>query len=259
MHPRLMPALVEWAARQGDSTSPRACNLMRELTKLDFSTRNLDPLNEWWRTARTILERDYDLSRPEGVSAWLDAYHSADKACQEILSRMWLFERTIPEEYLFGLAQSENEAQAAKAKAALAMLWRFDRLSPEMRQSIVEQFMPLRLVEIPIADNFSGSRELRVVGQRSFPYPESAWTEFRTEWTMSDLPRTIGMEGGWNSRSLDGEGAIELGSLGGGSHFGEPTVSVVFYMREYDHRMHEVVWTNRWNLGPIKLRYLPKR
>jgi hypothetical protein len=256
-----MPALVEWASRQGDSTSWRASNLLRELTKLDFSARNLDPLNEWWRTARSVLERDYDLSRPEGVSAWLDAYHSADKASQEILSRMWLFERTIPEEYLLSLAQSENEAQAAKAKTAFAMLWQFDRLSPEIRKTIVVTLMPIEIVELAGPYNLRGGRELQIVGRRDFPFPESAWAECRSEWTMSDLQHPIGKGAGWggSGQSLPGDGEIVLATMGGGVHFGEPTVSVIFYMREYDHRTNEVIWTNRWNLGPIKLRNLPSR
>ena len=116
---------------------------------------------------------------------------------------------------------------------------------------IVDSFVQVRLIELDHPGIARGSRELQIIAKRNFPFPESAWVQNNAEFGINRVPSNL--DASWGSLSMGGEGDIVLASMGGGRYLGEPVAKAVLEIREYDHRRRKIVWSHKWELGPLKL------
>ena len=248
-HPRLLPDLIEWSTRTDDPSAVEAAVALRSLLGFERSANDLAPILAWWKTAHDALERNYDLSRAEGVADWLIAYENANVTTRRVLDVLWLFEPRVNESYLLQEAKSDKPERAATAKVALRTLWTMELLSASTRGRIADAFLTVELIEIPAAT--AGSHELKMVLHRKFPLPMRCYLESSVGFS-NDGSAPILKDGG-SSRDAVGEGEIVLGGLGGGS-IGEPNSRYAFSLREFDHRKREVVWTRRWDFGQKDVR-----
>jgi hypothetical protein len=252
-HPRLVPVLYEWARADAHGTGLRAYCYLRSLTGLEYAPEDRASWEAWWQGASRVLGARYDLQTEAGRRAWLEAYQYTDPAARRLLMRLWLFEPEIDEAWLLKAARGKKEADAAKA--VLADLWRGRRLSPETKEAVVRAFVAVRLVEEPSPNRkqFPGSRELRLVADRDFPFPEEAWVQPGYDITIGDRPPRLGDS--WGAISLEGTGSITLGAMGGGKYLGSPSARAVLAVREVNpHDGNKVAWQVQWSLGPVQLR-----
>lgn len=258
-HPRMLPILVQWS-QSNKSSSWQVASTLRSVTALDPAYSNDVPLNAWWLAAHDLLVKRYDLKTTAGIDEWLEAYQQLEHpTAREMLHRLWLFEREVPEHYLLAQAESSNLRRLVAARAGLARLWQWGRLTDATKSAIIDRFVSVRLTEIAGAHNDTGGRELRIIARRKFAFPKNTWVQYSSDFSLDGrLPE---LRPGWSGRDMAGEGDFEIGSMGGGQYFGEPSVRAVAALQEFDHRTRQVVWTHRWNLGPLKLRKLdqPKR
>ncbi len=251
LHPRLLPLLIDWA-RSDHPTGRQALANLRHDLGLDFDLDDIEPLNQWWRRAKPVLEKPYDLAKADGLDAWLESYQSADSTTRKMLNQLWLFERSILEQHLIRVAESKDDARTDVAKTTLAELWKIGQLSASGKETILNKFVTVKLKELDHASIAQGSRELQVVVTRNFPFPKSAWVENNVEFGIDRAPAKL--DGTWGSSSIGGAGEIVLGSMGGGRYLGEPIARANFALREFDHRTGKTVWAKQWQLGPVKLR-----
>ena len=251
-HPRMLPILIQWSL-SNYPTSQNATSTLTAVTALDSARENVIPLNAWWLAGQEVLLKVYDLKTTAGIDEWIDAYQkSQHPTTREMLHRLWLFEREVPEHYLLAQAESSNLERMRAARAALTRLWQWGRLAPETKGAIIDRFVSMQIKESTSPNNTDGARELRVIARRKFAFPKNTWLEYTSDFSLDGcIPK---LRPGWSSSDLEGEGDFEVGSLGGGQFFGEPSATAVVALREFDHRNKRVVWSHRWELGPLKLR-----
>jgi hypothetical protein len=188
---------------------------------------------------------------------------------------LWAFEESIDESIL--LADASSKEFGESARAVLSTLWQHDRLSAKSKRAIVEKSLTLRLEE-DLNRPADGSRELRIIGVPSFPFPKHSWVEWRYNIVIGEDRKPVLEGDSWNSSSLEESAPQMLGSLGAGGYFGSPKARALFEMREVRQipieepywlralnsttpdldvairSTRRVVWSHRWELGPIQLR-----
>ena len=259
-HPRTAAALAEWALADDHDTAGYACRQLEEaagllrLTPADRADRV--SLAAWWKTAKPALAGQHDLKTEAGRRAWYAAMRKADESARRILVCLWRFEAEPDTVALIREAKGDD---AAPAKAALAELWRGGRLSADARRAVVRAFVTVRLEELTDVHRDPTVRELRIVGERNFPFPANTWVDCRAAIALGGkgpiLPGTPP-----STINFQGSGPIVLGTLGGGSHPGSPVARAAVSVAEIDRQTKDkhVVWESRWDLGPITMRAAPK-
>ncbi len=250
-HPRLLPLLIDWSTSD-HPTASQAQSYLRDVTGLDFDRKKLDPTTDWWAAARVKFQRQYDLSSTSGVDAWLVSYESADASSKKILNRLWLFEQSVRENHLLKRATSETDPRSSTAKTTLSELWKNGQLSGDCKRSIIGAFMDVKLVELDQPGIKRGVRELQIVVTSRFHFPKNAWVQNKSAFGINRNPSRLGNS--WGSRGLDSETDVVFGSMGGGRYEGQPTAKAILVLREYDYQRGNVVWSQEWELGPIKLK-----
>lgn len=255
-HQRLLPLLTE-RTQPNHPSAWRAIPLLQNATGLQISREDTAALNAWRLRAHDTLNKEYNLKTPDGIDQWLTAYQSSDETTREMLHRLWLFEPTAPETYLLAQAESSNLGQMRSARAALSRLWQWDRLTPQAKSAIIDRYISVHLKELDSPHSATGGRELRVVARRKFPFPKDTWVQYSSDFSLDGRPPQLSAS--WGGRDMAGEGDFELGSMGGGQTWGEPSARAVVALQEFNHRTGKVVWTHRWNLGPLRLRRLEPR
>jgi hypothetical protein len=170
---------------------------------------------------------------------------------------MWDYEEKIDEPPVIEAARGK---QGDAAKAVLAQMWKTKRLSGAGKEAVVNHFLKVRFVELPLPHpKFPTSRELQIVAERQFPFPEEAWVDSLSSIVIGD-GRKPKLEGASGSFSIGGNGKLLLGSLGGGSYPGAPTARALVELREVDRQAgNRVVWSKRWELGPLLREKRPER
>ena len=127
------------------------------------------------------------------------------------------------------------------------------RLSGTTKGDLVEKFLAVRLEEVP-GPPATRSRELRIVGEKSFPFPRTAWVRWRAAFAIggTDGPK---LDGSYNISSLgEGSGPQPLGTMGGGAYPGTPEARAKLEVWQADRSTSQVIWKRAWDLGPVRLR-----
>lgn len=154
----------------------------------------------------------------------------------------------------------ENLLKAAKtdprARHFLADLWRRGRLSAMIREQIVTQHLHFTLKEEFPHDpaRFPTLREIKIIAETDFPFPESAWVQFSSDIAVGDRDLNLGHDDFSNSRSLHMADGRYFGSLGG-SYSGAPEARSVIQFREIsrDGKVSETAWLIRRETKSIRL------
>jgi hypothetical protein len=252
-HPRQLDGLFEWALADDHGSARQALIYLEEATGLNYEDANGKPLKEPWRQwrerAKPAIDTRYDLTTTAGRSAWCKAYHDADADIRRLLMRLWAFEPKIDEAALMNDATAKETSEAAKA--VLAEFWKHGRLSGDSKKGIVEKFVRVRLEEVP--NQPASSRQLRVVGERDFPFPEQAWVHHRADIAIGERKPTFEASGSYSISSLGVAGPLTLGTRGGGVYPGTPEARALVEVREVTPS-HQVIWRHQWELGPLQLR-----
>jgi hypothetical protein len=249
-HPKLLPCLIEWARVDTHVTSERAGALLRGLT--GHSPREDAHLwDRWWKKAKPLLEAGYNLRRAGDRRKWYRAYRSGDAKLRPLLLRVWAFEPTLDEG---GMVREAGGEGGDVAKAVLAALWTQGRLSSAAKGDLVEKFLAVRLEEVR-GRPATRSRELRIIGEKSFPFPPGAWVHWSAAFAIGD-DREPTLDSSYNISSLgDGTGTQSLGTMSGGSYPGTPQARALLELREAAPSGDgKAVWKRTWKLGPIRLR-----
>ena len=117
-HPRMLPILMDAAAKSEQPSYWRMRAVLRDVTGIYCNEKEFEAVQSWWQQARPTLETKYDLATEQGISSWLDAFQQADAATQKVLFQLWLFQRNIAEDYLLNQATADEPQRADAAKAA---------------------------------------------------------------------------------------------------------------------------------------------
>ncbi len=252
-HPRHLPALLDWALADDHATSNQALITLQSITGLTHSRKQAYAWRTWHKKAWPVLSREYALTTERGRGAWLEAYAQSDSATCRLLLTLWHYEEKIDEGALVTAAHGKL---GDGAKTVLAELWKVKRLSPAAKQDLLEQYLKVRLIELPAPHaKFPTVRELQIVAQSSFPFPDEAWVNNRSCIVIgNNFDPKIEGEGGRFSLSYIRAAPYMVGSLGGGSYPGAPSARAILELSELDLQAGgRVVWSKRWTLGPITL------
>jgi hypothetical protein len=203
----------------------------------------------WWEKAKPIAEAKWSLSTVAGRQKWATTYLSADQGTRAVLLRLWAFEPAIDET---ALIRESDGAGGEALKTALSLFWKHGRLSAKAKASLVKKYLRVRLEEVP--DQPAARRELRIVGERHFPFPSEAWVNRYVSFAIGD--ETLQLSDSYSTSSLgEGKDVLTLGTRGGGSYPGKPQARAILELQEVDyHKDRQVIWKHRWDLGPIRLR-----
>jgi hypothetical protein len=143
-----------------------------------------------------------------------------------------------------------------RARHFLADLWQRGLLSAETREQIITQHLHFRLREEFPHDpiRFPILREIKIIAETDFPFPENAWVEFSSDIAVGGRDPKLDHDDFGNSRSLYKAKGQYFGSLGG-SYTGAPDAKAVIQFREIDRdgKLPESAWVVRRELDPIKL------
>lgn len=253
-HPRHVPALLEWAMADNHMTSNQALTTLQIITGLKHTREQRDAWNDWHKKAEPILSREYNLASERDRTAWLEAYAQADSATRRLLLTLWHFEDKVDEA---GLVSAARGKLGEGAKIVLADLWKVKRLSPAAKQEVLEHFLKVRLVELPVQNRNSASRELQIVVEPLFPFPEDAWFDNRYSIVIGNnvAPKIDNHSSGtFSIGNRKNTGPFMVGSLGGGNYPGAPTARAILQLGETEPNSGgRLVWTKQWALGPIVL------
>ncbi len=245
-HPRLLPTLYDWAFNQNYGFSGQAYDYLVQATGLKYPQNDKAHWNAWWRKAQPHLEISYDLQTKDRLHAWLQHYAFADPATRAVLMNLWRFEPRIDETDLIDAAVSDENA-----KAVLADLWHRHRLSAAAKQSILDHFFIVNLVNVP-RDDKTDRRHFtaKITFKKLFPFDHDGMIEGRCHVYIGDNP--VIPENPWTSRTWGGEGdfndeyAVNAAT--------PPKACAIVEERELDFPYsHDTVFVKRWNLGPIQL------
>ena len=249
-HPKFLALLVEWTLSDNHVTADLiGCRLQQWMGLSPREDRRR--WDRWWDEAKPLLEADYDLRHAAGRRQWYRAYRSAKGPARDWLLELWTLQATLDEAALLREAGAEG---GDVAKQALAAQWSQRRLSGAAKGDIVKKFLTVRLEEVTDRPA-SRSRELRIVGEKSFPFSPTAWVEWRAGFAIGDEGEpTLG--GSFNASSLGNDpGAQILGTRGGGSYPGTPQARAILELREdVPSGSGKTGWKRTWRLGPIRLR-----
>lgn len=196
-----------------------------------------------------------DVTEPSGdaridARAWLDAYRAADEAGRERLLRRW----AAAEGTCATLLRRCHPRDRVAVETLLADQWRKGRLSPADRAGIVRIAVTPRIVERDGGDAVRGRRELVLRAERRFPFPPGTWLEWSYDIAIGARPLRVDPAGG-NSRDWEGDGPLDVGSLGSGGHLGTPSARALIEVREIV--AGKVAWRHTWEVGPTRLSPLP--
>lgn len=143
-----------------------------------------------------------------------------------------------------------------RARHFLADLWRRGLLSATVREQIVTQHLHFELREEFPHDpkRFPTLRELKIIAETDFPFPENAWVEFGSDIAVGDRELRLEPDHFGNSRSLHGANGRYFGSLGA-SYEGSPVARGVIQLREIDRNgaVGETAWVIRRETNSIRL------
>lgn len=247
-HPRLLPAFAEWVRADDHVTANQVSSEIKRWVGL-CPRDNARAWDAWWARERHLIEAAYPLGNAAGRDRWYRAYRAGSATTRRVLMRLWAFELALPEA---ALAREAGGDGGDVAKVVLAALWKHRRLSAATRGDLVARFLTLRLEEVP-GRPVGRWRELRVVSDRSFPFPQEAWVEHQASIAVGkgERPR---IDGSFGSSSLgSGRGPHPLGTMGG-AYPGSPEARAEVVVREVAHHDGgKVVWSRRWSLGPVRL------
>jgi hypothetical protein len=254
-HPRMLPVLHGWAMADDHVSSAQALSNLSHLVGLPIERGATAAYDAWWKDARDVVSRHYDLSREEDLAAWLTAYHSGDETTRRMLLRLWMFEQQPDAAALLRIARDDDAAKTGAAKAALSELWQNKRLAAAVKRAIVELFLEVELVEPAESGGADGYRHLLIVVTRNFPFPRDAWVEPNSAFAIEGELPPLGDS--WGAFSLDGSGKMTVGSRSGGNYRGTPEARAMLALREVDHAAGgKVLWRIDW---PLKLKLRPSK
>jgi len=144
----------------------------------------------------------------------------------------------------------------ARARHFLADLWQRGLLSASVRERIITQHLHFELKEEFPHDpkRFPLLRELKIIAETDFPFPENAWVQFSSDIAVGDRQIRLETTDFGNSRSLHSASGRYFGSLGG-SHEGSPIAKGVIQFREIDRnsKVQESAWVIRRETNSINL------
>jgi hypothetical protein len=144
----------------------------------------------------------------------------------------------------------------ARARHFLADLWQRGLLTATIRERIVTQHLHFELREEFPHDpkRFPTLRELKIIAETDFPFPEKAWVQFSSDIAVGDRELRLEPDNFGNSRSLHGANGRYFGSLGG-SYEGSPPAKGVIQFREIDRdgKVPESAWVIRRETNSIRL------
>jgi hypothetical protein len=247
-HPTFLPLLVEWTLSDNHVTAEFVGCRLQQWTGLS-PRANPSRWARWWKGAKPLLEADYDLRAAAGRRKWYRAYRAGGVASRLWLLRLWPLDPAPDEAALVREAGCEG---GDVAKAVLAELWGLGRLSGVTKGDLLGKFLTVRLEEVPGLP-IARSRELRIVGEKSFPFPPTAWVDWRAAIVIGD-DREPKLEGSYSSSSLGNDpGDQTFGTMGGGSYPGTPQARALLELRETSSA-GGIAWRRTWTLKPIRLR-----
>ena len=247
-HPKFLSLLAEWTFSDNHVSAEFVGCRLHQWTGLS-PRENPSRWARWWKGAKPLLEADYDLRGAAGRRKWYRAYRAGGSTTRQWLLRLWSLEPAPDEAALVREAGGEG---GDVAKAVLAELWGDGRLSGVTKSDLLGKFLTVRLEEVPSLP-IARSRELRIVGEKSFPFPPTAWIEWRAAFAIGD-GREPRLEGSFSSSSLGNEpGAQTFGTRGGGSYPGSPQARALLELRETSSAGGGA-WKRTWTLTPIRLR-----
>lgn len=143
-----------------------------------------------------------------------------------------------------------------RARHFLADLWRRGLLSAKTREQIVTQHLHFHLREEFPHDpiRFPILREVKIIADTDFPFPEEAWVQFSSDIAVGGREPKLNHDDFGNSRSLHKAKGQYFGSLGG-SYAGTPDAKAVIQFREIDRdgKQSESAWVIRRELDSIHL------
>lgn len=249
-HPKLLPGLIEWVQSDDHVTAERAASLLRNWTGL-HPREDAHAWEKWWKKAKPLLEAKYDLRRAGDRRKWYRAYRSGGVEIRPLLLRLWSFEPVLDERAMVREAGGEG---GDVAKIVLAALWTGGRLSSATKGDLVEKFLAVRLEEVP-GHPIEKYRHLRIVGEKSFPFPPGVWVHSRMSIVIGDdrEPTLDGSSGGTSSLG-EGAGIQTLGTMSGGSYPGTPEARAILELRAVESdAAGKAVWKRERKLGPLRL------
>lgn len=249
-HPKFLPLLVEWTLSDNHVTAERVGDQLQNWTGLS-PREDVRRWDRWWKKVKPLLGADYDLRRAPGRREWYRAYRSGDAVTRKILLRLWAFEPAPDEAAMVREAGGEG---GDVAKIVLAERWAQDRLTSATKGALVEKFLAVRLEEVP-GQAIEKYRHLRVIGEKSFPFPRGVWFDGGVSIAIGDDREPV-LEGSSDRSSLgEGAGSHVFGTMSGGSYPGTPKARVIVELREYvPSGSGKTGWKRTWKLGPIRLR-----
>ncbi len=249
-HPKLLPGLIEWVQSDDHVTAERAASVLRKWTGM-HPREDAHAWEKWWKKAKPLLEAKYDLRRAGDRREWYRAYRSGGVEGRALLLRLWSFEPALDERAMVREAGGEG---GDVAKVVLAALWTGGRLSSATKGDLVEKFLAVRLEEVP-GHPIEKYRHLRIVGEKSFPFPPGVWVHSRMSIVIGDdrEPTLDGSSGGTSSLG-EGAGVQTLGTMSGGSYPGTPEARAILELRAVESdAAGKAVWKREWKLGPLRL------
>ena len=248
-HPKFLPLMFEW--ERGNKYAQASSNLRSVLGILSAPPAS-DQLPKWWEQHKEQVLRQHDLSSRDGVRNWLQAWSETDDMMTRyVLLRLWDFEPRVLEKEI--LEECEGESGAA-AKQLLAELWQRKRLTAATHKEIVAKYLKLQIVELP--NPFPKSpkyRSIRVVSERSFPFPRDSYVSYTGEMSGERKPTITNAKGGSGCRSLEGTETIIFDSLGG-SVKGRMKAALEIWEVDYDVRPPQELWRLHWDLDQNSLK-----
>jgi hypothetical protein len=249
--PETLPLLYEWAQEEPVGFDDCPLRALQAVTGLDYPRKDVTAWSRWWEGARPLLSVRYDLDAAAGRKAWRKAFAQADEATRRVLVRQWFFDPQVDQEELVKIAGSDDGAEAAQA--VLAEMWRRGSLKVETKQAIVKKFLTVRLEEQPdpTGKRDPAWRELRLVGERAFPFPKDCWVQVGYSIAVGEsVPK---LSDSHDVKDLGGTGPVSLGGSAG-RWPGAPAARALLEVRQVEPGTGKVVWAVQWSPGPITLR-----
>jgi hypothetical protein len=242
-HPKFLPLMFEW---DRDNKYTQASGNLRSVLGILSTPPAAEQLSKWWEQHKEQVLRQHDLSSRDGVRNWLQAWSETDdKMTRHVLLRLWDFEPRVLEKEI--LEECEGQSGAV-AKQLLAELWQRKRLNAATRKAIVAKYLKLQIVELPNPfPEFPKWREIRVVSERSFPFPHNSYVSYTGEMSGERKPTITNAKGGSGGRSLEGTETLNFHSLGG-SVKGRMKAALEIWEVDYGVRPPQELWRLHWDL-----------